>query len=78
MAQVGVPVQVRGGVAEAPLSLGAIYIVALEGALQLNEITYAHCEDILSTEFKHGLLTTVIKAPPHYFRVRWQRRATHH
>jgi glucosamine--fructose-6-phosphate aminotransferase (isomerizing) len=31
----------------------------LEGALKLKEITYAHCEGTLSTEFKHGPLSAV-------------------
>jgi len=33
--------------------------MALEGALKLKEITYAHCEGMLSTEFKHGPLSAV-------------------
>ncbi|MDP2994974.1 MAG: SIS domain-containing protein, partial [Anaerolineales bacterium] len=36
------------------LGYGATYPMALEGALKLKEITYAHCEGMLSTEFKHG------------------------
>jgi glucosamine--fructose-6-phosphate aminotransferase (isomerizing) len=41
------------------LGYGATYPIALEGALKLKEITYAHCEGILSTEFKHGPLSAV-------------------
>ena len=33
------------------LGYGATYPIALEGALKLKEITYAHCEGMLSTEF---------------------------
>lgn len=41
------------------LGYGYSYPIALEGALKLKEITYAHCEGILSTEFKHGPLSAV-------------------
>jgi len=41
------------------LGYGLTYPIALEGALKLKEITYAHCEGILSTEFKHGPLSAV-------------------
>ena len=41
------------------LGYGLTYPVALEGALKLKEITYAHCEGMLSTEFKHGPLSAV-------------------
>jgi glutamine---fructose-6-phosphate transaminase (isomerizing) len=41
------------------LGYGATYPIALEGALKLKEITYAHCEGTLSTEFKHGPLSAV-------------------
>ncbi|MBL7063183.1 MAG: glutamine--fructose-6-phosphate transaminase (isomerizing) [Anaerolineae bacterium] len=41
------------------LGYGLTYGIALEGALKLKEITYAHCEGILSTEFKHGPLSAV-------------------
>src|SRR5512142_1960936 len=41
------------------LGYGATYPIALEGALKLKEITYAHCEGMLSTEFKHGPLCAV-------------------
>ena len=35
--------------------------VAESGALKLKETTYAHCEGMLSTEFKHGPLSAVSK-----------------
>ena len=41
--------------------------MALEGALKLKEITYAHCEGMLSTEFKHGPLSAVTKDFPILF-----------
>jgi glucosamine--fructose-6-phosphate aminotransferase (isomerizing) len=41
--------------------------MALEGALKLKEITYAHCEGMLSTEFKHGPLSAVTKGFPILF-----------
>lgn len=46
------------------LGYGATYPIALEGALKLKEITYAHCEGMLSTEFKHGPLSAVIENYP--------------
>src|SRR5215207_1047329 len=46
---------------------GATYPIALEGALKLKEITYAHCEGMLSTEFKHGPLSAVSKGFPIIF-----------
>jgi glutamine---fructose-6-phosphate transaminase (isomerizing) len=49
------------------LGYGATYPIALEGALKLKEITYAHCEGILSTEFKHGPLSAVSKGFPILF-----------
>ena len=49
------------------LGYGATYPIALEGALKLKEITYAHCEGMLSTEFKHGPLSAVSKAFPILF-----------
>jgi glucosamine--fructose-6-phosphate aminotransferase (isomerizing) len=49
------------------LGYGATYPIALEGALKLKEITYAHCEGILSTEFKHGPLSAVDKGFPILF-----------
>jgi glucosamine--fructose-6-phosphate aminotransferase (isomerizing) len=49
------------------LGYGATYPIALEGALKMKEITYAHCEGILSTEFKHGPLSAVGKGFPILF-----------
>ena len=49
------------------LGFGATYPIALEGALKLKEITYAHCEGMLSTEFKHGPLSAVSKGFPILF-----------
>ncbi len=49
------------------LGYGATYPIALEGALKLKEITYAHCEGMLSTEFKHGPLSAVTQDYPILF-----------
>jgi glutamine---fructose-6-phosphate transaminase (isomerizing) len=49
------------------LGFGATYPIALEGALKLKEITYAHCEGMLSTEFKHGPLSAVTPGFPILF-----------
>lgn len=49
------------------LGYGTTYPIALEGALKLKEITYAHCEGMLSTEFKHGPLSAVHKGFPIIF-----------
>ena len=49
------------------LGLGSTYSIALEGALKLKEITYAHCEGMLSTEFKHGPLSAVTDQYPVIF-----------
>ena len=49
------------------LGYGATYPMALEGALKLKEITYAHCEGMLSTEFKHGPLSAVTDSFPVIF-----------
>ena len=49
------------------LGYGATYPIALEGALKLKEITYAHCEGMLSTEFKHGPLSAVTAGYPIVF-----------
>ena len=49
------------------LGYGATYSIALEGALKLKEITYAHCEGMLSTEFKHGPLSAVSQGFPIIF-----------
>jgi glucosamine--fructose-6-phosphate aminotransferase (isomerizing) len=49
------------------LGYGLTYSMALEGALKLKEITYAHCEGMLSTEFKHGPLSAVTEQYPVIF-----------
>jgi glucosamine--fructose-6-phosphate aminotransferase (isomerizing) len=49
------------------LGYGLTYGVALEGSLKLKEITYAHCEGMLSTEFKHGPLSAVDDGYPVIF-----------
>jgi glutamine---fructose-6-phosphate transaminase (isomerizing) len=49
------------------LGYGLTYAIALEGALKLKEVTYAHCEGMLSTEFKHGPLSAVSKDFPVLF-----------
>ena len=49
------------------LGYGLTLGIALEGALKLKEITYAHCEGILSTEFKHGPLSAVDEGYPVVF-----------
>lgn len=46
---------------------GLTYPIALEGALKLKEITYAHCEGMLSTEFKHGPLSAITDGYPVIF-----------
>jgi len=51
------------------LGYGTTYPMALEGALKLKEITYAHCEGMLSTEFKHGPLSAVTEGFPILFAV---------
>jgi len=49
------------------LGYGLTYPIALEGALKLKEVTYAHCEGMLSTEFKHGPLSAVEDGYPVMF-----------
>ncbi len=49
------------------LGYGLTYPIALEGALKLKEITYTHCEGMLSTEFKHGPLSAVTPGFPVIF-----------
>jgi glucosamine--fructose-6-phosphate aminotransferase (isomerizing) len=49
------------------LGYGLTYPIALEGALKLKEVTYAHCEGMLSTEFKHGPLSAVDQGFPILF-----------
>ena len=49
------------------LGYGSTYPIALEGALKLKEVTYIHCEGMLSTEFKHGPLSAVNNGYPILF-----------
>lgn len=49
------------------LGYGSTYPIALEGALKLKEVTYIHCEGMLSTEFKHGPLSAVYDGYPIIF-----------
>jgi len=49
------------------LGYGLTYPIALEGALKLKEVTYTHCEGMLSTEFKHGPLSAVGEGYPVLF-----------
>jgi glucosamine--fructose-6-phosphate aminotransferase (isomerizing) len=49
------------------LGYGQTLGVAMEGALKLKEITYAHCEGMLSSEFKHGPLSAVYDNYPVVF-----------
>jgi glucosamine--fructose-6-phosphate aminotransferase (isomerizing) len=49
------------------LGYGLTYPIALESALKLKEVTYAHCEGMLSTEFKHGPLSAVDDGYPVIF-----------
>jgi glucosamine--fructose-6-phosphate aminotransferase (isomerizing) len=49
------------------LGYGQSLGVAMEGALKLKEITYAHCEGMLSSEFKHGPLSAVYEGYPVLF-----------
>ena len=43
---------------------GAMYPLALEGALKLKEITYKHCEGYAAGELKHGPLALIEKNIP--------------
>ncbi len=49
------------------LGYGLTLGTAMEGALKLKEITYAHCEGMLSSEFKHGPLSAVHDGYPVVF-----------
>jgi glucosamine--fructose-6-phosphate aminotransferase (isomerizing) len=49
------------------LGYGVTHPIALEGALKLKEITYAHCEGMFSSEFKHGPLSAVHDGYPVVF-----------
>ncbi|MFA5031617.1 MAG: SIS domain-containing protein [bacterium] len=48
---------------------GLTYPIALESALKIKEITYAHCEGMYSSEFKHGPISIVTKNYPVMFTV---------
>jgi glucosamine--fructose-6-phosphate aminotransferase (isomerizing) len=49
------------------LGYGITHAIALEAALKLKEITYAHCEGMFSSEFKHGPLSAVHDGYPVLF-----------
>ena len=49
------------------LGYGLTLGVAMEGALKLKEVTYAHCEGMSSAEFKHGSLSAVYNGYPVLF-----------
>jgi glucosamine--fructose-6-phosphate aminotransferase (isomerizing) len=49
------------------LGYGLTYPIALEAALKIKEVTYTHCEGMLSTEFKHGSLSAVTNEFPVIF-----------
>lgn len=49
------------------LGYGISHPIALEAALKLKEITYAHCEGMFSSEFKHGTLSAVSDGYPVLF-----------
>ncbi|RPI57357.1 MAG: glutamine--fructose-6-phosphate transaminase (isomerizing), partial [Chloroflexi bacterium] len=49
------------------LGYGLTHPTALEGALKLKEITYAHCDGIFASEFKHGPLSAVHDGYPVLF-----------
>jgi glucosamine--fructose-6-phosphate aminotransferase (isomerizing) len=49
------------------LGYGMTHPIALEAALKLKEITYAHCEGMFSSEFKHGPLAAVHDGYPVLF-----------
>ena len=49
------------------LGYGISHPIALEAALKLKEITYAHCEGMFSSEFKHGPLSAVHDGYPVLF-----------
>jgi len=49
------------------LGYGINHGIALEGALKIKEVTYHHCEGMLSSEFKHGPLSAVEEGYPVLF-----------
>ncbi|KAF4547762.1 Glutamine--fructose-6-phosphate aminotransferase-like protein [Elsinoe fawcettii] len=46
------------------LGRGAQHATALEGALKIKEISYLHCEAVMSGELKHGVLALVDESLP--------------
>jgi glucosamine--fructose-6-phosphate aminotransferase (isomerizing) len=46
------------------LGRGAQHATALEGALKIKEISYLHCEAVMSGELKHGVLALVDEELP--------------
>lgn len=46
------------------LGRGSQYSTALEGALKIKEISYLHCEAVMSGELKHGVLALVDENMP--------------
>ncbi|KAI1334750.1 glutamine:fructose-6-phosphate amidotransferase [Xylariaceae sp. FL0016] len=46
------------------LGRGSQFSTALEGALKIKEISYLHCEAVMSGELKHGVLALVDEALP--------------
>jgi glucosamine--fructose-6-phosphate aminotransferase (isomerizing) len=46
------------------LGRGAMYPIALEGALKLKEISYIHAEGYAAGELKHGPIALIDKAVP--------------
>lgn len=46
------------------LGRGSQYSTALEGALKIKEISYLHCEAVMSGELKHGVLALVDESLP--------------
>ncbi|MBN1658659.1 MAG: SIS domain-containing protein [Anaerolineae bacterium] len=49
------------------LGYGVTHPIVLEGALKLKEITYAHCEGMFNSEFKHDPLSAVHDGYPVVF-----------
>ncbi len=49
------------------LGYGLTLGMAMEGALKLKEVSYSHCEGMLSAEFKHGPLSAVYDGYPILF-----------
>lgn len=49
------------------LGHGITFASAIEGALKVKEISYAHCEGMDSVEFKHGPLAIVTKDYPVFY-----------